>query len=476
MSKPITSGPITMERMMNWVGSAVVLGSTTEVQSQDFSTGFEFDSPEPSGYFAARTVTLGDSPKSVTFQNGLVAKKPHHFLFENLTRTGEGSWVVGCGSGGEVVFETPATRISFYLLEGSGGDFTAVSRVSMLTENFATLQVYNGQPRQWVHVEYDGPPVKRVLVQSLGRSGFLTCQGQGGPPFLAVDDLSFTVFEEQTLEVVDVFYFPLIGDGAAGATQLQTSLFLMSTDADVTVGVEWRDRSGNPLELALADAEPASTFEIPLDKGRSFTGQSLGTGDLQVGYGIVSVKRPVSDQQSTVNVQTQTGNAQDAGVGGTAVFTRTDNGILMTEAAVPASRTLTDFSILLDSIGARDTGLALAIPPPNPIDTQTGPANVTVTVWDTAFQTQIATTQFQLGEGEAIGMFIWELFRDFAQVSNEVLDQLRETEGVVTVAMDRPGTAVTLRQNDDGAVDFPNEVPTLVAFPVIPGRADVLVP
>ena len=190
----------------------------------------------------------------------------------------------------------------------------------------------------------------------------------------------------------------------------------------------------------------------------------------------MSVKRPVSDEQSIVDVQTQTGNAQDAGVGGTAVFTRTDNGILMTEAAVPASRTLTNFSILLDSIGARDTGLALAIPPPNPIDTQTGPANVTVTVWDTAFQTQIATTQFQLSEGEAIGMFIWELFRDFAQVRNEVLDQLRETEGVVTVAMDRPGTAVTLRQNDDGTVDFPDEVPTPVAFPVIPGRADGTVP
>ena len=154
------------------------------------------------------------------------------------------------------------------------------------------------------------------------------------------------------------------------------------------------------------------------------------------------------------------------------MFTRTDGGIVVTEVAVPASRTLTDFTISLDSIGARDTGLALVIPPANAIDTQTGPANVTVNVWDRAFENQVATTQFQLNEGEAIGMFIWELFRDFGQVSNEVLEQLRETEGVVTVGMDRPGAAVTLRQNDDGAVDFPDEVPTLVAFPVIPGRAD----
>ncbi len=213
-------------------------------------------------------------------------------------------------------------------------------------------------------------------------------------------------------------------------------------------------------------------MEIPLTKGQSFAGQSAGTGDLQVGYAIVSVQRAVDDAQSTGSAQTQGSGSSDVGVGGTAVFTRTDGGIVVTEAAVPASRTLTDFTISLDSIGARDTGLALAIPPPNPIDTQTGPANITVTVWDRAFETQIATTQFQLSEGEAIGMFIWEVFRDFGQVSNEVLDQLRETEGVVTVALDRPGTAVTLRQNDDGTVDFPNEVPTLVAFPVIPGRAD----
>ncbi len=494
MSVRMTSGPRTIERMMSkleftrlfrvlfWAGSAVILSSATGVRSQDFSTGFELERPELQGPHDNRpneVFTFGDSPNSVTFRNGRVTNKSHVGIgLGQLVRTGFGSWTIGCPRAGKMTFETGATKVSFYFWQSSAGEGATESLVSMLDENFRILQNYIGQTSSWLHVEYDGPPVKTVQLTNFGVTtpGRSTCFAQGWSPFVAVDDLSFTVFEEQTLEVVDVFYFPLIGDGAAGATQLQTSLFLMSTDADVTVGVEWRDRSGNPLELALADAEPASTFEIPLDKGQSFTGQSLGTGDLQVGYGIVSVKRPVSDGQSTVNVRTQEGNAPDAGVGGTAVFTRTDNGILMTEAAVPASRTLTDFSILLDSIGARDTGLALAIPPPNPIDTQTGPANVTVTVWDTAFQTQIATTQFQLGEGEAIGMFIWELFRDFAQVSNDVLDQLRETEGVVTVAMDRPGTAVTLRQNDDGAVDFPDEVPTLVAFPVIPGRADGSVP
>src|SRR5690606_41446075 len=53
-----------------------------------------------------------------------------------------------------------------------------------------------------------------------------------------------------------------------------------------------------------------------------------------------------------------------------------------------------------------------------------------------------------------------------------VVDQLQEAEGIATIASDQPLAAVTLRQNDDGAIDFPAEVPTLTTFPVISGRAD----
>ena len=369
-------------------------------------------------------------------------------------------------SSGTIIFETPVRKVSFFILDQPTSGIPP-SLTSFFDENFTVLfsvKGNGGDGGTWIPVEYQGAPVKSILVTNNSRPTAFA--------FVYIDDFSFTALEEPELEVVDVFYFPLIGDGSAGATRLQTSVFLTSTESDVTVGVEWRDRSGNPLELALGAATPASESEIPLDRGQSFAGESTGNGDLQVGYAIVSVDRPVGDAQSIRSVQTQGSGSSDAGVGGTAVFTRTDGGIVVTEATVPASRTLTDFTISLDSIGARDTGLALAIPPPNPIDTQTGPANITVTVWDRTFQNQIATTQFQLSEGAAIGMFIWELFRDFGQVSSDVLDQLQETEGVVTVALDRPGTAVTLRQNDDGQVDFPSEVPTLVAFPVIPGRAD----
>ncbi len=248
---------IRFAQVLCWVGTAVVLCVATDVRCQDVFTGFEIDRPEPpiGQDFETESYIFGNSPKSVTFNNGVVISKNLAANGEFLIRTGKRSWLVGCAKSGDIVFETPAEQISFYLYEAGSTE----SQVLMMTENFRILRVYSGQPQVWVHVEYDGPPVKRVQVGNHGIKGssFPCAGGVGGFPFLGVDDFSFTAFEEQTLEVVDVFYFPLIGDGAAGATQLQTSLFLTSTEADVTLGVEWRDRSGNPVELAAC-----RTFEV----------------------------------------------------------------------------------------------------------------------------------------------------------------------------------------------------------------------
>ncbi len=155
---------ICLARNLFWVGTVVALGVATDVRSQDFSTGFELDRPGPLGFGALdikEVFTLGDSPKSVTFSNARVAKKGQHFLLEDLPRKGEGAWIVGCQRIGVIVFETPATGISFYLREARSGNIseTPVSKVTMLTENFLALQEYKGKPLTWVHVDYDGPPV-----------------------------------------------------------------------------------------------------------------------------------------------------------------------------------------------------------------------------------------------------------------------------------------------------------------------------
>lgn len=47
-------------------------------------------------------------------------------------------------------------------------------------------------------------------------------------------------------------------------------------------------------------------------------------------------------------------------------------------------------------------------------------------------------------------------------------------EGSVTVESPLPIVAVTLRQDDDPSLEFPQEVPTLATFPVIDAGSDEL--
>ncbi|GAB4232217.1 MAG: hypothetical protein Kow00109_04620 [Acidobacteriota bacterium] len=264
-------------------------------------------------------------------------------------------------------------------------------------------------------------------------------------------------------EIIDTLYFPMFANGTAGDIAYKTSLMLANVGEDATLVISFFDRSGAPLDVILDGAGPQSTFEVEAWKGRTYSVETPGDdGGLQVGYVVVQVKAPASSPMATSDGA--------APVGGTAVFIRSDNGIIMTEGGVPAARPMTDFTVLLDSSGRRDTGLALV----NPAGTDAAPgstATVTLTVWDPDFQNQIAQAQVQLDPGQAIGQFIWEIFRD-AGADAAIVDQLKETKASVTVSSTVPIAAVVLRQNDDMTVAFPEDVPSLTAFPVIPGRAD----
>ena len=70
-----------------------------------------------------------------------------------------------------------------------------------------------------------------------------------------------------------------------------------------------------------------------------------------------------------------------------------------------------------------------------------------------------------LQPGEHRAQFIHELFP-------AAVEQALEMQGVVVVSSDQPLVAVTLRQNDNPGADFPEEVPTLTTFPVIPPIPD----
>ena len=260
-----------------------------------------------------------------------------------------------------------------------------------------------------------------------------------------------TALGNTTDEATSIFYFPQIANGTAENIRLQTTLIFINTGPDTPVQLEFLDSQG-PLEMELTTGTgsptlngSSSVFNFQLKKGESLAARTPGTGDLVVGYAKVTAA---------------------AGVGGTAIFRRSDDpsGIALYEAGVPATTPLKSFSVFLDSLGNRDTGLALV----NPLQqltandpAQVEAADVTLRVYTKDFEL-VATTSQELGIGAHSSRFIWEFFQSDAALEA----RLREMEGLVTVESNQPLAAVTLRQNDDPELDFPEDVPTLAAFPV----------
>ncbi len=240
----------------------------------------------------------------------------------------------------------------------------------------------------------------------------------------------------------EIFYFPQVGDGTFGTIRFQTSIILVNTGAAAPVRLEFFNSAGAPMEVELPGLGTASQFEFELQRGAAFSARTPGTGPLRVGYARLTTEN---------------------GVGGTAVFTRihAPTGTVLYEAGVPASRSLTSFSLFLDAGGPLNTGLAVVNPPGTPASPG-AEANVLLRLHDLGFN-EIATTNVPLEEGRHRPQFINEFFRD--------VPQARQMQGTVVVESDRPIAAVTLRQNDDPARPYPQSVPALTAFPVVPGAA-----
>ena len=244
-----------------------------------------------------------------------------------------------------------------------------------------------------------------------------------------------------------IFFFPQLADGVAGPVQFQSSLIFANSAGPTPVQVELFDSDGNVQGFTFGEEERSPVLQVELGAGESFSTQTPGADPIQVGYAQVIAAE---------------------GVGGTAVFSRADaaTGTLLYEAGVAASEPLTDFSLFVDTMGDRDTGLALAFPDVVRGDSaaQTGDTQVTLRLYDKSFNL-IATAALQLAPGEHRARFIAELFEEQAAL-------LAEFEGSLTVESGQPIVGVTLRQNDDPTRSFPEDVPTLTTFPVIPGRAD----
>ena len=153
-------------------------------------------------------------------------------------------------------------------------------------------------------------------------------------------------------------------------------------------------------------------------------------------------------------------------VGGVVVFRRTDlaTGISLYETGVPASKNLSKFCLFVDSLGVRDTGFALVYPPEDQGSSRADEpdANVILRLYDKQSSLYSERTLEPLAPGSHIARFVYEMFHD-----PEVKAQAQEMEGILFVESDQPLVAVTVRQNDDPAKEFPQEVPVLTTFPVI---------
>jgi photosystem II stability/assembly factor-like uncharacterized protein len=237
----------------------------------------------------------------------------------------------------------------------------------------------------------------------------------------------------------NVFYFPQIGEGTVADIGLRTTLALTNMGAvPAPVKIEFFDRAGEPMQMKLASFAAGSTVQFALGPGQTLFEQTQPLGsELRLGYARV-----------TTNLW----------VGGTAVFTRSHapNGVILYEAGVPASRPLYEFSVFLDSLQHKETGLAF-------VNTSSLDALATFRLYDKQYGL-IAERVVSLTPLQNVSKFIYEIFEGVPGVD--------EMEGVVTVESTEPLAAVTVRQNDNPLLSFPQDVPTLAAFPVIPGRVN----
>lgn len=239
------------------------------------------------------------------------------------------------------------------------------------------------------------------------------------------------------------FYFPQIGVGGAAGTVFETELIFVNTGETTPLEVDLLDDSGQPfpVDIRIGGRLTAQQSNLTTELG---TGEALklglsSAGPLRAGYARVRTA---------------------PAVGGTAVFSqRESDGSPLYEAGVPTAVARRQFSLAVQAeTGVTDTGLALVFPAEEGAGRGAGTdASLTLRLYDQDFQL-LERRSVTLRPGQHLPRFATQLFPRLMDLASET-----RFDGSVTVESDRPLAAVTLRQTT---------VPTLTAFPVIPGRAE----
>ena len=249
-------------------------------------------------------------------------------------------------------------------------------------------------------------------------------------------------------EPARTLYLPQVGSGVVFDLELQTSFMFAATDEPTVVQIEFFDQAGAPLTINLGDAGAGSFFSANLNRGRSWILESRprrNRNEILVGWARVST---------------------GTGLTGTGIFSGIQNstGTFLYEAAVPLTRALTEFSIVVTHRVDLKTGLAVVNPPDDQsLSGDSRSAVVVMRLYDSEFRL-LEEVITEIAEGEHRAQFVDQIFQSVAQMNLN--------NAMLTVHSSRPLAAVALRQRDDPHRDFPDDVPTLTTFPVAPGVPD----
>jgi len=199
------------------------------------------------------------------------------------------------------------------------------------------------------------------------------------------------------------FFFSQVADGfdPGATTHWHTTIFLSNqgSSALASGAVTFFHSSGSPMNVSFVNDQNVGvavgnqiSFQISPGQSRKYT--SVPTGNLQVGYAVVTSNAPVA------------GNAMFSH------WTNPPNELLLSEAGVPSATLLIKQAVFADTQFGFNTGVAVANP---------GSSSIVVTFELVNIDGQVvASTSQTLGAGQHISRFVTELFGSVSSMAGRL--------------------------------------------------------
>ena len=398
------------------------------------------------------TLIMRDSVVAGSNGSGIAASADHEestLRLSNLTIADNG--------GRSIIFNGPGTKSFYNSIIFNHGRDPVLGEDVQTGGNLVDIDPFFADPENGDYrLPAGSPAIDAGSGEPPGGLGEFDLDGEDRVFGSAVDIGAYELNQAEAVQ-----YLTQVGNGQTGNIILSTQIDVAGVPGagEAAFTIDFFDPVGGPWELDLDGQIPAgenlvSSVSARLDPGATWSLRTSGTGGIQAGYARIR---------------------GGEGVGVTGIFTRQDvpTGTILYQAGVPASEWLTEATLFVDSLGDLETGLAIV----NVSDRQDFPAGLQPPIGTTAVPagrpgemllklfdqqfTLLGETILELEAGQHLATFVSQLFPDVAA----------EMQGVLTVGSLDPIALVTLRQNDSPGVEFPGEVPTLAAFPVLEGKA-----